>query len=265
MTFFLSKLLPALVSPVGLACLLIAGSLIAQLRGRSRSAIAFDAVALAILLVMGSPATARRLAYSLEMQDVAVVPLPSADAIVVLGGVTAPAFPPQPTVHLTGGADRLTYAAELYRTHHGALMVLSGGRMPWSESLPPESAQMSTIVQMLGVPASAIVEEAASRNTHENAVFTRRLLLAHNIRKILLVTSAMAMPRALAVFRLQGIDAIPAPTDFTPSSRSGSEGWVGDLLAEALGLIPSSAGLDKSSAAIHEYEGLVLYRLAGWI
>jgi uncharacterized SAM-binding protein YcdF (DUF218 family) len=265
MAFFLSKLVPALLAPIGLACLLIAGSLIAQFRNRSRLAITLDAIALAILLVVGSPATARLLAYPLEMRDVPASPLPDAGAIVVLGGVTAPALPPQPIVHLTGGADRLTYAAELYTTHHAPLVVLSGGSMPWSKSLPPESAQMSAILQMLGVPPSAIIEEAASRNTHENAVYTTRLLLARGIRKILLVTSAMTMPRALAAFRFQGIDVIPAPTDFTPYPRPASEGWVSDLQADAFALVPSSDALNKSSAAIHEYEGLLLYRLAGWI
>jgi uncharacterized SAM-binding protein YcdF (DUF218 family) len=265
MAFFLSKLVPSLASPIGLACLFIAGALVAQLRSRSRVAIAANAMALAILIVMGSPAISHMLAYSLEMQNVPAGPLARADAIVVLGGVTVPAYPPQPTVHLTGGADRLTYAAELYRTHHAALVIASGGRMPWSRGLPPEASQMSLIMQMLGVPQSAILEESASRNTRENAVLTKRLLLAHNIHTILLVTSAMAMPRALAAFRRQGIDAIPAPTDFTPSPGAGAEGWMSVIQSGTLEMIPNSEALDKSSAALHEYEGLLMYRLTGWI
>jgi uncharacterized SAM-binding protein YcdF (DUF218 family) len=118
---------------------------------------------------------------------------------------------------------------------------------------------MAEIMQMLGVPCAAFLEESASRNSHENAAYTGHLLLAHNLHRILLVTSAIAMRRALAAFRLQGIDAIAAPTDFTPGlgedSRSG----------DTLNLPPSPHALEESSAALHEYVGLVLYRWAGWI
>ena len=183
----------------------------------------------------------------------------------MLGGVTAPALPPQPTVHLTDGADRLTYGAELYRDHKAPLVVLSGGRMPWNPRLPPESAQMAEIMQMLGVPRSAILEESASRNTHENAAYTSRLLHAHNLNRILVVTSAMTMPRALAAFRHQGIDAIAAPTDFTPGLGEDSRSGTSELEADVLNLLPSPHTLDESSEALHEYVGLVLYRLAGWI
>ncbi len=183
----------------------------------------------------------------------------------MLGGVTGPAIPPQPTVHLTGGADRLTYGAQLYRDHRAPLVVVSGGGMPWNKDLPPESAQMAEIMHMLGVPSSAILEESASRNTHENGIYTSRLLLAHNLHRVLLVTSAMAMPRALAAFRHQGIDAIAAPTDFTSISGRDSRDWVSELQAVALSLLPNSDALDESTAALHEYMGLALYRLARWI
>jgi uncharacterized SAM-binding protein YcdF (DUF218 family) len=105
-------------------------------------------------------------------------------------------------------------------------MVLSGGGRPWNKGLPPESEQMAEIMQMLGVPRSAILEESASRNSHENAAYTSRVLLAHHLHRILLVTSAMAMPRALAPFRHQGIDAIAAPTDFTPGLGRGFQGRI---------------------------------------
>ena len=265
MAFFLSKFLPTLVFPLGAACLFIAVSLIAQARKRSRMAIAANLAALAILCLMGNPAVSHMLVRPLETRDIPSGPLPQVDAIVVLGGVTGPALPPQPTIHLTGGADRLTYGAELYRTHKAPLVILSGGGMPWNKGLPPESAQMAEIMQMLGVPRSAILEESASRNSHENAADTSRLLLAHNLHRILLVTSAMAMPRALAAFRHQGIDAIAAPTDFTSGLGEDSMGGLSELEVDALELLPNSFSLEESSAALHEYMGLALYRLAGWI
>jgi uncharacterized SAM-binding protein YcdF (DUF218 family) len=249
----------------GNACLFILASLIAQIRNRSRIAIAANLAALAVLCLKGNAAISRLLVRPLETRDIPSGPLPQADAIGVLGAVTGPALPPQPTVHLMDGADRLTYGTELYRTHKAPLVVLSGGGRPWDKGLPPESDQMTEIMQMLGVPSSAILEESASRNSHENAAYTSRVLLAHHLHGILLVTSAMTMPRALAAFRHQGIDGIAAPTDFTPGLGEDSKGALSELEEDALELLPSPGSLDESSAVLHEYIGLILCQLAGWI
>jgi uncharacterized SAM-binding protein YcdF (DUF218 family) len=137
--------------------------------------------------------------------------------------------------------------------------------MPWNNGLPPESAQMAEIMQMLGVPSWAILEESASRNSHENAAYTSHLLRSHNLHRVLLVTSALSMPRALAAFRHEGIDAIAAPTDFTPGLSEDSKNGVSELEVIALNLLPNPHNLDESSAALHEYLGLAIYNLAGWI
>jgi uncharacterized SAM-binding protein YcdF (DUF218 family) len=75
----------------------------------------------------------------------------------------------------------------------------------------------------------------------------------------------MVMPRALAAFRHQGIDAIAAPTDFTPGLGEDSRGALSKLEVDALEPLPNPGSLDESSAALHEYIGLIQYRLAGWI
>jgi uncharacterized SAM-binding protein YcdF (DUF218 family) len=212
---------------------------------------------------MGNRAVSHLLVRPLETLHVPSGALPQADAIVVLGGVTWPAMSPQPTTHLNAGADRLTYSAELYQAHKAPLVVLSGGVMPWNKGLAPESAQMCEVMQMLGVPRKAILQESTSRNTHENAAYTSRLLLAHHLHKALLVTSAMAMPRALDAFRHEGVDAIPAPTDFRAAQNSRSR--LSRMEVDALNLVPDPRTLEESTAAIHEYVGLVLYRVAGWI
>jgi uncharacterized SAM-binding protein YcdF (DUF218 family) len=137
--------------------------------------------------------------------------------------------------------------------------------MPWNESFPPESAQMAEILQLMGVPNSAILQESLSHNTHENAAYVKKVLLAHKIRSVLLVTSASVMPRALAVFRLEGIDTIPAPTDFMTAEPMGPRDPIGQMEVTTLRLLPDSDSLDKSSWALRQYAGLVVYRLAGWM
>ena len=109
---------------------------------------------------------------------------------------------------------------------------------------------MRTFVEDLGVPASAILLEDKSRNTREDAQFTKELLAEHGFSKILLVTSAMHMPRALALFQAQGITVIPAVTDFDAiPPRSEWQRWLPDIEA-----------LDRSSRALKEYLGMALHR-----
>lgn len=263
MIFFLSKFVPTLFYPVGASCLLIVISIITQIRDRRRIAIASNFAALAILGLMGNSFISGLLTRSLEMLHLPAGPLPQAEAIVVLGGVAAPAYPPQPTVHLYE-ADRLTYTAELYREHKAPLIVIDGGKSPWDKSLPPESKLMAEILKILGVPSTAILEESLSRNTHEAGVDVKQILLDHNIHKVLLVTSAIHMPRALAVFRHEGIDAIPAPTDFEDSGPP-PKGTLGMLAETALQLPPDVDSLGQSSRVVKEYLGLIAYRIAGWI
>jgi uncharacterized SAM-binding protein YcdF (DUF218 family) len=137
--------------------------------------------------------------------------------------------------------------------------------MPWNESFPPESAQMAELLQLMGVPNSAILQESLSHNTRENAAYVKQVLLAHKIRSVLLVTSANVMPRALALFRHEGIDTIPAPTDFMTAEPMGLRDPISQLEVTALRLLPDAHSLDDSSWALRQYAGLIVYRLVGWI
>lgn len=114
---------------------------------------------------------------------------------------------------------------------------------------------MAAFIKDLGVPEAALVLESGSRTTRENAINTRPLLQARGINRILLVTSAQHMPRALATFRKLGIDAIAAPTDFEASRPTGY--WL-------LRWMPSAAALERSSRALKEYIGIWVYRMSGW-
>jgi uncharacterized SAM-binding protein YcdF (DUF218 family) len=109
------------------------------------------------------------------------------------------------------------------------------------------------MLQEWGVPASAILTEENSVNTHENATMSFKLLSARNIRRIILVTSAMHMPRAVATFRKLGFDVVPAPADFC-------SGWSMDGLRWA----PNANNSASTGQALREWLGLWVYRLRGW-
>ena len=123
---------------------------------------------------------------------------------------------------------------------------------------------MAILMELMGIPRSAMVLESKALNTYENAVQVKEILEQKNIKQILLVTSAVHMPRSLAIFRHQGIDAIPAPTDFTVSDRNLIENQL-STQSRILGLIPAADNLSNTTQAIREYIGIFVYRLKGWL
>jgi uncharacterized SAM-binding protein YcdF (DUF218 family) len=263
MFLFLSKLLPLFLYPLGLACLLLVVAL-GMLWRRSRWASLPVALALIVLLLASNSWVANDLVKSLEWQHIPAGKLPKADAIVVLGGGTKPAFPPRPAVDLSEEGDRVLYGAQLYREGNAPVVITSGGRIDWRGSGPPESGDMAEILKTLGVPASAILQDPTSLNTYQNAVNVRRIVKERGFRRILLVTSAMHMPRSLRIFQRQGIDAIPAPTDFLIAQQDIKET---DSTPQAilLNLFPDAGQLENTTRALKEFMGMVIYRLRGWL
>ena len=144
------------------------------------------------------------------------------------------------------------------------MIILSGGRIDWLGGGSSESADMAKIMLQIGVPASAIVLEPNSRNTYENAVNVRKILVERGIRQVLLVTSAIHMPRSLLIFKRQGISAIPAPTDFLISNHELQQ-LQNSPQSKLIYLLPGADNLDMFTHALKEYVGLVVYRLRGWL
>jgi uncharacterized SAM-binding protein YcdF (DUF218 family) len=257
----LSKLLPPFIYPLGLSCIFIIVSLLFRRRKR-RAAAAAIFIALAILFVGGNQWAALWLARSLEWREIPSGPLPQADAIVILGGAVNEAAWPRPWVHLTGAGDRLLYAAKLYREGKAPLLILCGGSSHLNSQ--PEAASMAEVLEFIGVPDSAIVMEPESLNTHQNAVNTREIMAKRGIHRVLLVTSAMHMPRASMVFKHEGIDVLPAPTDFGVIEQEAEE-LRSTPAAILISLMPDAESLNLTTRALKEYVGLVVYRLVGWL
>ncbi|MCU0565114.1 MAG: YdcF family protein [Oculatellaceae cyanobacterium Prado106] len=264
MFLFFSKLLPLFVYPLGFASLMILVGLITLWKWPRIAAIALLLASLAILLPSNN-AIANQLAHSLEARYVPTTELPKADAIVVLGGGIRPQVAPRPWIDVTEAGDRTLYGAQLYRQGKAPLVILSGGRIEWKGGgSASESEDMAKLVQALGVPTEAIVQDPTSLNTRENAVNVKKILQQRGIGKVLLVTSAMHMPRSMAIFQKLGIDAIAAPTDFLISNQEIREPQQ-TTQAAILNLLPDSDNLDRFTRALKEYLGFAIYRLRGWV
>jgi uncharacterized SAM-binding protein YcdF (DUF218 family) len=262
MFLFLSKLLPLFIYPLGLACILLSIALVMLWRSSHKTWIPI-ALALIILLVTSNNWVSLSLMQTLEWQNTPTQ-LPQAEAIVVLGGATKSQFFPRPGVDLSEEGDRLLYGAELYKQGLAPLIIVSGGHIAWQGSGCPESMDMTEILTQVGVPTSAIIQEPNSYNTHDNAVNVKQILQARGIKNILLVTSALHMPRSLAIFKNQKITAFAAPTDFLVSTNEFQEIQSSNK-AKLLALLPDSDSLQNFTRALKEYVGLMVYRLRGWV
>jgi uncharacterized SAM-binding protein YcdF (DUF218 family) len=278
MFYLLSKLLPPFIYPLGLACILVLVSL--ALAGRSRvPGIARSGVwrwqapllwaAFACLWLGGNRLVAMSLLRSLEWKH---LPSPEvstyserAEAIVVLGGGTRAFDYPRLSSEVNEAGDRLLYAARLYRRGVAPRILLSGGsaRLSGREG-PTDAENMANVLLDVGVPQEALVLESFSRNTRENAVETWSILSDIGIERVILVTSAVHMPRAESVFRQVGFEVVPAPTDYQVTQGVWTHYTRPNLLIQTYNLIPTAFHLEQTTRALKEYVGLIVYRLRGW-
>jgi uncharacterized SAM-binding protein YcdF (DUF218 family) len=121
---------------------------------------------------------------------------------------------------------------------------------------------MSEFLRLLGIPADSIITEIKSENTREHAVQLFPLLKDRGFKRILLVTSAMHMPRSMGVFRklCPGIEFIPTPTDFRVTQNV-----PGPAYRKVLYFIPTPRNLLSFCEVMHEYLGIAYYRTRGWM
>ena len=127
-------------------------------------------------------------------------------------GPRGPRPPQRPYPDLTGAADRLWHAARLYHAGKAPRVLLVGGTVTTGDG--SEAEAMQQFLQAMGVPAAAMALETASHNTVSNASQTAQLLQSQGTDTVVLVTSALHMPRARRQFEREGLTVHPAPTDF---------------------------------------------------
>ena len=262
----LSKILPLLIYPLGLASLCLLLALWLWPRRRWQAGVILTAFAL--LWVGGSPFAMTALLKPLEWEFLPPTEPAAlqAEMIVVLGGSTRAQIYPRPIPELNDTGSRMLYAAALYRQGAAPRLLLTGGNLPWANpSVKTEAETMAAVLEIMGVPREALILEGQSRNTYENAVNTRAILEDEGIDQIILITSAMHMPRSYRIFTKQGFDVIPAPADFNITYDEAAVGRPFDLTAFILRLLPTAENLNLTSRALKEYMGLAVYRLRGWL
>ena len=176
------------------------------------------------------------------------------DGVIVLGGIIAEdVSAARGATALNEAAERVTVAVELARRYPNLRIIFSGGTNALIFGEEAEAAFAVRQLEALGVPHERITAEEQSRNTVENAVFSRLIANPRPGQRWLLLTSAYHMPRAIAVFRAVGFPVEAYPVDWRTTGPM-------DLVRP----YPSvSEGLRRTDVAVREWIGLLLYRLTG--
>ena len=178
------------------------------------------------------------------------------DGIIVLGAAIDPELSQAwGTPQLTGRAERVTVVAELARAYPKARIVYSSGNAALFPEAPPEAPYVLPLWESFGIARDRVTLETRSRNTSENAVFSKALVKPRPGERWLLVTSALHMPRAIGCFRRAGFPVEAYPVDWTTFPRLS--------LYRLLPSFEASRGLRELDNATHEWIGLLAYWLSG--
>jgi len=248
----LNRIVGGLINPLMLGLALLAVAVLCQIWHKRRSAIAVSLFALLWFWCWGTQVVYVSLGYGLEKEfpPKEAKKMPVADAIVILGGGMG-CGAKLPYAEMWSGADRVWHAARLYRAGRAPVVIPSGDN--------EECASVPLLLDF-GVPRQAIHVEPEARNTEENALLVEKLVNAlpvagkNRARRVLLVTSAWHMRRALLNFGRTGLEVIPAATDHeaTVFQAEGLKWWH---------FLPSAELFYRNSMMFKEYLGFGLYRM----
>ena len=257
MFFILSKTVGVLLLPTNLLIVLaLVGALLAVTRfARAGRRLMISAIVL-IALCAFSP-LGNLLLYPLESRfppSSAAQGVPP-DGIVVLGGpIDADLSVAHDMPVIRSAPDRIVAAAALAHKYPNAKIIFSGGSPNLIDNDARESDYAAAIFESLGVDKARLVMDRRSRNTYENAVFSKELAAPKADERWLMVTSAYHMPRAIGLFRKAGFAVEPYPVDWR----------VGHSAADILAFTPfATDGLERTDVAVREWIGLLAYWVAG--
>ena len=249
MGYAIKKLIGWCLSPLGLSVLLLGAGLLAGFMRRRRLGRGLVVAGFIVLLVFSLGPVADGLSRPLEQRYQALMPpalLDGVAAVAVLGA----GYEPEPARPVTAwlpaaGLERLVEGVRVLRLAPGSRLVVSG----WDAARSLSTAEvMERAAVALGVDPTRIVRFDTPRDTAEEVAALHTLVGA---QKVVIVTSAEHMPRAMELATQAGLDAVAAPASVA-SVGSAESGWS---------WIPSSEALERASAAIHELLGRIWARV----
>ena len=249
MFFVASKSLSWLLQPESWLLLLIGVGLWSLRARRLRVAAYCIGVAAALIVVVFYSPAGAVLLRPLEHRVDPPARLPQrVDGFIVLSGaLNAPLTRIYAKPQMGEDAERLTELIALARLYPEAKVIYSGGSAALLAGEVPETEAMRLFLEEQGFPLGRVTFEAESRDTYENAVYSKRLARPAPGETWVLITSAFHMPRAYGVFRKIGWSVVPYPVSYRTRPAFSID----------------ERGYTLFSLAVHEWAGLALYALTG--
>ncbi len=256
MFFILSKIFAFCIKPIVwiIACFLLSFFLKNKKRKQS-----FFISGFVLLILLTNDAVFQGIVHWWEPEPVAIKDSEKKyDFIILLGGYSDFQTAMGKSEFQLGlkGGNRLITALNLYKKGIGKKIILTGGSGKLLGDKYGEAEYVAPYLKTLGLPDSAFIVENKSRNTWENAIFSKQIIdsLQKNAT-CLLVTSALHMPRSKACYDKAGLPTTIYPTDYY-SQQSDN---LFKLFFE-----PSSSKLFAWEALLHEWIGVITYKIKGY-
>jgi uncharacterized SAM-binding protein YcdF (DUF218 family) len=259
--FFLSKIFDIFLSPLTWAILLFLAAVPWRRRPSRRGwkrRRAAGLLGLAILLFFSSGWVSNKMWWWLERSAVSTYRSDvTYDVVVLLGGIgdeRVLAITGEPS--LNENVERVVVTHRVLRDGHARYALLTGGVLDPKLHAFNEAAMLADLLRGWGIAGDRILIEDQAKNTHENAVFSARIIRERGFSRVLVVTSAFHVPRSAEVFRAVGIEADFLPADYRAHPP--------EPVSVAAFLFPRTEALFQSTAAIREILGRYIYRIQGY-
>jgi uncharacterized SAM-binding protein YcdF (DUF218 family) len=209
-----------------------------------------------MLLVFAMPAVSNAMLSRLEHASAPTYrPDVTYDAVVLLGGMTderVTARTGQPSYN--DNVERLVMTHQLLADGKARFAIVSGAAVDPSLDEWSEARMLERQLVAWGIDPSRVIIEDRARNTHENALYSKRIAVERGFREVLVVTSAFHMRRSAECFEAVGMEVDTLPVDYrTHPTRLGLDT-----------LLPRSGALAESTMTLRELFGLYVYRFQGY-
>jgi uncharacterized SAM-binding protein YcdF (DUF218 family) len=252
--FIFSKILTVLLFPLPLV-IIVTISMIVFGKGKYYKILSI--LPILFLWILSSFPVSQWLVRSLEDEypPIPIEQVSPSEIIVVLGGAVNILGKHRDRVELGSSAERLTDGILLYRNKKAPIILFTGGSGILFQQNFNEAFFAKKFFNDFEISDRNLLLEDKSKNTYENALYTKEILSKLGKNKIILITSAFHMKRSLGVFLKQGFDVQSFPTDY--------KSMMDDLNWDTI--LPSTMALDASTIAIKEWIGIIVYHLKGYI
>ena len=241
---YINKILPIIISPLGLIIILL-------FFGVFRKRMLPSMIALILLIILSLPIVSRQLIKFLEQGYTLISPnnVDTADTVIVLSGMIRTIKQNNEIYYeFSDAVDRVFAGIELLKLNKAQKIILTRGKLPWSLGMP-EGEFLAQFVKSQGINKNQVILTEVVQNTNDEAIAVSKILPKNS--KIILVTSAFHMPRAKTVFENQNLKVIPYAVDFR----------LGEKKMDVLDFLPQANAFKDSSFYFREIIGRAYYSL----